>query len=230
MLPIAPCSMASYARYLQKAVGTTGHLFERRYHAVLILKPHQHLHTVRYVHLNPVRAGLVASPDDYPWSSHRCYLGTLAKPWVDADAVLASLASERGEAQRAFAEFCGEALRQPESMEVACDLLRRSGLPDASPGETSHKSLETLDRIVREVCECHGVSEARLMAQGKNHWLSAVRAEIAVRATAGGGRIAGCRGSTFESARVLAGARSIPVASDAQQRGMQNAKPGTSFT
>ena len=38
---------STYARYLQKAVGTTGHLFERRYHAVLILKPHQLLHTVR---------------------------------------------------------------------------------------------------------------------------------------------------------------------------------------
>ena len=136
--------------------------------------------------MNPVRAGLVTSPGDYPWSSHRCYLGTLAKPWVDADAVLASLASERGEAQRAFAEFCGEAVRRPECMDVARDMLGRSAPTDASPGETSHKPLETLEQIVREVCECHGVSEARLMAQGKNHWLSAVRAEIAVRATAEG--------------------------------------------
>jgi REP element-mobilizing transposase RayT len=50
-----------------------GHVFQRRYHAVACTDA-EHLRTVlAYVHLNPVRAGICASADQYPWTSHGAY-------------------------------------------------------------------------------------------------------------------------------------------------------------
>jgi putative transposase len=43
------------------------------------------LRLVRYIHLNPVEAGLVADALDYPWSGHRVYLGYAGVPWLSTD-------------------------------------------------------------------------------------------------------------------------------------------------
>ena len=71
-----------YARAKQRAVPTTGHLFERRYRARLVDADRYLLALVRYVHLNPVRAHMVADPHDYRWSSHRAYLGACCPEWL----------------------------------------------------------------------------------------------------------------------------------------------------
>jgi hypothetical protein len=51
----------------------TGHVFQGRHKALLIEADSYLLELVRYIHCNPVRARLVQSPDQYPWSSHRDY-------------------------------------------------------------------------------------------------------------------------------------------------------------
>lgn len=66
--------LTSHATYMNKKYGRTGHLFGDRFKSYpcdpeLGLKP-----LVRYVHLNPVRAGLVRTPEEWAWSSHRDYL------------------------------------------------------------------------------------------------------------------------------------------------------------
>lgn len=48
----------------------TGHLFEARHHADLCLDDRHLLALINYIHMNPVRAGLVSSPEDWPWSSY----------------------------------------------------------------------------------------------------------------------------------------------------------------
>lgn len=64
-----------FARLMQKELTTTGHLFENRYHALLVDVDHYFLELLRYIHLNPVRARIVTKSEDYRWSSHRVYLG-----------------------------------------------------------------------------------------------------------------------------------------------------------
>ena len=64
-----------YARFFNERHGRTGHLFEARYGSEPITSDAQLLLAVRYVHRNPVEAGLSATCD-YPWSSYREYLGT----------------------------------------------------------------------------------------------------------------------------------------------------------
>ncbi len=175
-----------YARYLQRAKGTTGHLFERRYHAVLVISEEQLLHVVRYVHFNPVRAGMVSAPGDYPWSSHRQYLGQIVRTWVCPESVLSQLAKDEAQARQAFAEFCGEALRSPTCMAAARDALYSravTGRPHVS--QDCHPA-RTLNDVVAEVCQRSGVSEVLLAAPGKGHILSALRGEIAGRAASEG--------------------------------------------
>lgn len=62
-----------YAQYVNKRYEQTGHLFQGRYKAFRIDGDQYLLTLVRYIHLNPVNAGLVQNPADYRWSSHRHY-------------------------------------------------------------------------------------------------------------------------------------------------------------
>ena len=43
------------------------------------------LQLIRYIHLNPLRAGLVRDAADYRWSGHRAYLGHAGPPWLSTD-------------------------------------------------------------------------------------------------------------------------------------------------
>jgi REP element-mobilizing transposase RayT len=60
-----------------------GHLFQARYKSFLCLDNSYLIALVRYIHRNPVRAGLVASPGDWPWSSHQLYAKRTPAPLAD---------------------------------------------------------------------------------------------------------------------------------------------------
>jgi putative transposase len=91
-----------YARRVQARLETTGHLFEKRYHALLVDADEYLLALLRYIHLNPVRARLVSSPDEYPWSSHHAYLGRRSEPWVTTEFAMRMLGSDRPRATAAY--------------------------------------------------------------------------------------------------------------------------------
>lgn len=57
-----------------------GQLFRGRYKAILVSADDYLLRLVRYIHRNPVKAGLAEKPEDYPWSSHKAYL-SISKKW-----------------------------------------------------------------------------------------------------------------------------------------------------
>lgn len=63
-----------YAKYFNKKYAYSGHVFEKRYGAELLNSAEYELEVSKYIHLNPVHAGMVARPEDYPWSSYRAYL------------------------------------------------------------------------------------------------------------------------------------------------------------
>lgn len=77
-----------YSLHIHRGTGQVGHLFERRYRAVPVDGDCYLKSLVRYIHLNPVVAGMVDEPQAYPWSSHRDYLGRPTVPWVDTGFVL----------------------------------------------------------------------------------------------------------------------------------------------
>lgn len=68
--------------------GRVGHLFQGRFKAILVDRDRYLLELCRYVELNPVRAGLVAAPGDWEWSSYRAHCGLALSPaWLDTPAV-----------------------------------------------------------------------------------------------------------------------------------------------
>jgi putative transposase len=71
-----------YVRYFNDKYGRTGTLFEGRYKAAIVDDEHYLLTCMRYIELNPVRAGLVAEPAEYGWSSFR------ANAWGSPDALV----------------------------------------------------------------------------------------------------------------------------------------------
>ncbi|MEX0805795.1 MAG: transposase [Candidatus Binatia bacterium] len=64
----------SYTQYYNRTHRKVGHLFQGRYQAIICDKDRYLLALVRYIHLNPVRAGLVKGPERYPYSGHASYL------------------------------------------------------------------------------------------------------------------------------------------------------------
>lgn len=94
-----------YTRWVNWRLGRVGHLFQGRYKAFVVDDEAYLLELVAYLHLNPVRSGLVKDAADYPWSSHRAYLGRELLPWLDTDLVLGQFSRRMSRARGLLAEF-----------------------------------------------------------------------------------------------------------------------------
>ncbi len=78
-----------------------GHLFQGRYKSVLVLEDAHWIHLSMYVHLNPVRAGMVEDPADWLWSSFREYTRAKSRfEWLIRDEVLALYGAGAARARR----------------------------------------------------------------------------------------------------------------------------------
>jgi len=99
---------SAYARSVQLRLETTGHLFERRYHAVLVDADSYLVTLLRYIHLNPVRAGLVSDPAAYPWSSHLTYLGLRTQHWVTTEFAMRIMSPRPESALARYIELMGD--------------------------------------------------------------------------------------------------------------------------
>ena len=63
----------TYTHYFQKKYGGIGHLWHGRFKSILVAKDSYCLTCAAYIELNPVAAGMVQKPEEYPWSSYRFY-------------------------------------------------------------------------------------------------------------------------------------------------------------
>lgn len=182
-----------YARFLQRRLDTTGHLFERRYHCVLADTERYLLDLVRYIHLNPVRGGLVTDPGDYEWSSHRDYLGLAERPWVRTHLALGMLARDSTAAREAYGRFMAESLGRtlaPPHVDTPTGDDRVLGdqaflvrvNKATAPGP---RIQETLEDVIARTCREYQQPVEAVLSCARTHRLSAVRAEIARRAVEG---------------------------------------------
>jgi putative transposase len=91
-----------YAQKFNVRHRRVGHLFQGRYKSFLVQEERYLLALLRYIHLNPVTAGLVARPEFFRWSSDSHYRTGAGPGWLDMDGVLALLAPERLRAMSAY--------------------------------------------------------------------------------------------------------------------------------
>jgi REP element-mobilizing transposase RayT len=181
-----------YARTVQARLQTTGHLFEKRYHALLVDADQYLLTLLRYIHLNPVRANLVSSPDDYPWSSHHAYLGRRAEPWVTTEFALRMLGSERERAMGAYAALIGSAPADSPLVErnerdpriLGSDAFAQRTLgPQWKPRSRSNSELQ---KLIDVACTKFGVTAIELQSSSRLTDTTQARAWIVEKAVCGG--------------------------------------------
>ncbi|MDQ2984434.1 MAG: transposase [Actinomycetota bacterium] len=95
-----------YSRATNKRYGRKHHLFRNRFGARHITTEKHLLEACRYIVLNPVRAGLVAHPADWPWSSYTaCANDRLAPAFLARDELLRLFDDDARRARRAYREF-----------------------------------------------------------------------------------------------------------------------------
>jgi len=102
-----------YTQASNRRHGRSGHLFQGRFKGILVDRDAYLLELTRYVVLNPVRAGMVDTPEEWPWSSHQAMLGSAPTPnWLAVDGLLSQFGSSREEARQRYRAFVYEGAGQ----------------------------------------------------------------------------------------------------------------------
>ena len=114
-----------YTQRFNRSHNCDGPLFRGRYKAILVDADTYLLEALRYIHRNPLRAGLVTRLDRYGWSSHRGYLSRSRNwSWLYTDFVFSMLSGSKEKQIRAYRDFMAE----PESDELM-NLYSRKKIP-----------------------------------------------------------------------------------------------------
>jgi REP element-mobilizing transposase RayT len=121
--------LTGYAGAFNRCHHRTGHLFQNRYKSVVVEEEPYLLELVRYLHLNPLRAGRVAdlrALARYPWTGHSALCGTVPRPWQATAVILGRFARRAGPARTAYRAFVAAGVPQGRRPELQGGGLIRS--------------------------------------------------------------------------------------------------------
>ena len=121
-----------YVRYFNQQQGRTGTLWEGRYKSTLIQAERYLLACMVYIDLNPVRAGMVRDPADYPWSSHGHYVGRRSDRLVTPHPLYWELGNTPFARDAAYAELVGAGISAQQQSALTDSALRGWALGEAS--------------------------------------------------------------------------------------------------
>lgn len=113
-----------HTRRINRLGRRTGTCWEGRFKCSPIESDRYLLACTRYVDLNPVRAGMVAKPEDYLWSSYRARTGLLQCEWLDPDPCFLALAANTERRQQRYREFVEQGVHQYELKFIRSALQR----------------------------------------------------------------------------------------------------------
>ena len=106
-----------YVQYFNYTYKRSGTLWEGRYRATVVDSERYLLTLMRYIELNPVRAGMVVAPQDYPWSSHRRNALSEGGPnadWLMPHEEYSRLGRDAAERQKAYQALFASAINQDD--------------------------------------------------------------------------------------------------------------------
>jgi REP element-mobilizing transposase RayT len=99
----------AYSQHFNRRHQCIGHVLQGRFKAIIVDRDEYYLELIRYIHLNPVRAGIVSSVDLYRWSSHRAIIDARhAKIWqdiFDPKLILSHFGRRKSEALHEYKRF-----------------------------------------------------------------------------------------------------------------------------
>jgi REP element-mobilizing transposase RayT len=159
----------AYTTYFNTKRKRSGHLFQGRYKAILIEADEYLTELSRYIHLNPVRVGIVEKPEQYQWSSYRSYTGHSKPPeWLMTGFILGCFAQKTPDAQSKYRTFVedrlGKEYESPLKGTIGTSILGSTsfleeitmahlqGKKDGNiPALRKFTSLPTVEEIIKEV-------------------------------------------------------------------------------
>lgn len=176
----------AYTIYFNIKRKRAGHLFQGRFKAILVEADEYATELSRYIHLNPVRAGIVARPEEYQWSSYRKYIGQGITPeWLKTDFILDYFGNS-DVAQKKYQAFVedliGSEYESPLQGTVGSSILGSAGFveeitsvhvdtKEADKNVPSLRQLATrpsLEKIIN-VVKTHFVENEKLARQASVH-------------------------------------------------------------
>lgn len=128
--------LTTYASYFNKRHKRSGHLFQNRYKSIICEESAYFLELVRYINLNPLRAGLVENFEDlsdFQYCAHAYLLGIRGAEWFDPAPVLALFGSEPVASRQVYNRFVAEGQAQVREDLVGGGLKRSLGLSRERP-------------------------------------------------------------------------------------------------
>lgn len=175
-----------YTRYVNAVKKRMGHLFQGRYKGLLIDEDSYLLELTRYIHCNPVRAGLVSDPGEYRWSSHQAYLGKESIPWLTIGSVLSQFSSQTKKARALYSQFLLAGAQEPhrqdfhagpyEARILGDDYFSEKALAHAEEEASSRVSIEDVSKAT---CLIYNINEEVLAEPGKKQPAAEARAVAA---------------------------------------------------
>lgn len=121
--------LGGYAASYNRRHDRVGYVFQNRFKSILCQEETYLLELVRYIHLNPVRAGMVddlTALDRYRWTGHAALMGKREQSWQQTGAVLARFGRSIPTARRGYREFIAQGLEQRQGVDYSGGGLIRS--------------------------------------------------------------------------------------------------------
>jgi len=183
-----------YCVYFNRKYKRAGHLLQGRFKHVLVEFTWGTLEELRYIHMNPIRAGMAENLNDYPWSSHMQYSGGEDKGVAQIQDVLAMLANERPEAVRKYEKLMSEAsyrdrdgdivgyygqqiLGSPDYVRKIKLLLKDKRLPVDIANRWKLRNYYNFEEIAASICRYYNL-KIEILTGKKGKWNSAKKVLI----------------------------------------------------
>ena len=128
-----------------------GHLFQGRFKAILVDKDNYLLELCRYVVLNPLRAKMVASAHDYPWSSYRATTGYYdTGEWLDTGWILSLFGKQKQRAREKYIGFVEDGIGQESPLDkLQAPLNQQQQADSVTLSPFVHKAAQKLPVLLR---------------------------------------------------------------------------------
>jgi len=104
----------AYSSWLNLKYGRVGHSFQGRFHSIPVEKDAYFTTVARYIHLNPVRAGIVLRPEEYPWSNYARLLAADRDPLVQPQFLLEYFGKDSHEQVEGYKRFVEDGMKKQE--------------------------------------------------------------------------------------------------------------------
>lgn len=161
-----------YTQKYNKKNNRTGHVFQQRYKAILCNMDGYLIYLTKYIHMNPVKAGIIEGVN-YKWSSYREYIKG-SNAFIDVDFVLKMILSNKTKAIKEYAKFMDEELEDIDICEYK--------ISESPVADIENKINNNIEEIINEVIKEEKITKQELISKARTRQISSARKKIVIRA------------------------------------------------